>query len=235
MAGTLAGALVLGAGGATALTLLRGDGGEARPTPGPTTTPTPDPVDEVACGGEVPEAAGAPKPTFDAPPEMEIQRQRRYLAAIRTSCGEIELELFPEEAPQNVNSFVFLAREGFFDGLTFHRLEPGFALQGGDPEGTGGGGPGYTLPDELDNKLTYEVGTLAMANSGPNSAGSQFFIVTGRQGAELPKQYTIFGQVVRGMKVLERIDGLPVEPNPDGQTHHPIQTIYIERVTIAER
>ena len=233
IAGSLVGALVLGAGGATALTLLRGGGdptGGESPTPGPTTSPA-----TVACGGEVPAAAGQPKPTFDAPPEMDVDRSASYVAVIDTSCGRIAAELFPEEAPRNVNSFVFLAREGFFDGLTFHRLEPGFVVQGGDPTGTGSGGPGYALPDELDNDLQYEQGTLAMANSGPDTAGSQFFIVTGEQGAGLPKQYTIFGRVTDGLRVLERMDTLPVEPNPDGQTHHPVQTIYIERVTIRER
>ncbi|MGH2725281.1 MAG: peptidylprolyl isomerase [Actinomycetota bacterium] len=234
IAASVAGALVLGAGGATALTLLRG-GEDPTASESPTPGPTEEPPAEVACGGDVPEAAGEDKPTFDRPPRMRIDRSKDYVAVIDTSCGRVTAELFAGEAPENVNSFVFLANERFFNGLTFHRLEPGFVVQGGDPNGDGSGGPGYTLPDELDNELDYEVGTLAMANSGPDTSGSQFFIITGDQGADLPKQYTIFGRVTKGMKVLERIDGLPVAPNPDGQTNHPTETIYIERITIRER
>lgn len=127
-----------------------------------------------------------------------------YFATIETDKGDIELELFPDVAPQHVNSFIFLAREGFYDGLAFHRVEPGFVIQGGDPLGNGTGGPGYSVPAEFnsDNPVPHRVGTLAMARSGdPNSAGSQFYIVLadGPAPTSLDGQYTVFGHTIAGM------------------------------------
>lgn len=207
----------------------------AGPTPGPSVTTSPTVAGGVACGGEVPGAAGEEKAMYDKPPKMRIDPDKRYSALLRTSCGDVELELFAKETPVTVNNFVFLAREGFYDGLTFHRLETDFVIQGGDPAGDGTGGPGYQFEDELDNKLRYELGTLAMANSDPDTNESQFFIIIGPQGETLPKQYTIFGKVVKGLDVLETLNALPTEPDPDGQTHHPVQTVHIERVRITER
>src|SRR5206468_62231 len=129
----------------------------------------------------------------------------RYQVEIQTSKGTITADLFAREAPRTANNFVFLARQGFFDGLTFHRAIPGFVIQGGDPKGTGEGDAGYDFDDELDNELRYEPGTLAMANAGPNTNGSQFFIVSGPRGQQLPKQYSIFGRVTEGMDVVEAI------------------------------
>ncbi|MGH2928042.1 MAG: peptidylprolyl isomerase, partial [Solirubrobacteraceae bacterium] len=127
---------------------------------------------------------------YSAPPEVTIDPSKRYEATLRTSAGPIRLELFPGDAPATVNNFVFLARDGFYDGVIFHRVIDGFMIQGGDPEGTGRGGPGYQFDDE-PVKGRYERGTLAMANAGPDTNGSQFFVMHGDN--PLPPNYTIFG------------------------------------------
>jgi cyclophilin family peptidyl-prolyl cis-trans isomerase len=202
----------------------------------PAATPTPPPNAElgVACGAEVPDAAAEAKPPFDKAPKQTIDQSKKYRARITTSCGTIVLELFADVAPRTVNNFVFLSRSGFYDGLTFHRIVPGFVIQGGDPEGTGAGGPGYQFKDELDNDLEYELGTLAMANSGPNTNGSQFFIVAGDDGKSLPKSYTIFGKVTRGLDVVEAINALPTVGGSGQDAESPRQKVYIEKVTIRE-
>jgi cyclophilin family peptidyl-prolyl cis-trans isomerase len=163
------------------------------------------------------------------PPKMEVDPSKRYTAALGTSHGTIVADLFASEAPKTVNNFVFLARQGFYDGVVFHRVIDGFVIQGGDPEGTGRGGPGYEFEDELDNDLRYEDGALAMANAGPNTNGSQFFIVCGPQGQRLPKQYSIFGKVRDGMDVVRTIAGVPTGPGD-----RPRQPVVIERVTVEE-
>jgi cyclophilin family peptidyl-prolyl cis-trans isomerase len=197
-------------------------------TPAASPTPTPSAALGVACGGTIPDAAGEEKAQFRRAPKLTVDESKKYTARLKTSCGTIVLELFPGVAPRAVNNFVFLARAGFYDGLTFHRIVPGFVIQGGDPEGTGSGGPGYQFKDELKNNLEYEIGTLAMANSGPDTNGSQFFIVAGDEGATLDKDYTIFGKVVKGMEVVDQINALPT----DTDTQMPEQKVYIERVTI---
>src|SRR5436305_1657539 len=138
---------------------------------------------------------------WDKPPEMKIDVNKTYTATIDTSKGKIVAELFAKEAPKTVNSFVFLAREKFYDGTIFHRVIPGFMIQGGDPTGTGKGGPGYQFENE--NRTTtrkFSPGTLAMANAGPNTNGSQFFIMDADYGLQ-PASYTIFGQVKEGQDV----------------------------------
>ena len=144
--------------------------------------------------------------TYTEPPPMKIDKDKKYIATIDTSKGKIVCELFPKEAPITVNSFVFLAREKFFDGLTFHRVEE-WVIQGGDPEGTGRGGPGYQIKNEGENNThTHVVGTLAMARSqDPDSAGSQFYILK-KDAHWLDKKYTIFGQVTEGMDVVNKIE-----------------------------
>jgi cyclophilin family peptidyl-prolyl cis-trans isomerase len=119
------------------------------------------------------------------PPPLAVDLSKRYLATLRTTHGDIRAELWVKDAPVTVNNFVFLAREGFYDGVIFHRVLPGFMIQGGDPTGTGSGGPGYKFPDE-PVKGKYEIGSIAMANSGPNTNGSQFFICEGQQCTSLP-------------------------------------------------
>jgi cyclophilin family peptidyl-prolyl cis-trans isomerase len=140
---------------------------------------------------------------YSSPPEMQIETNRPYRVLIKTNKGDIKLELNPAEAPITVNNFVTLARDGFYNGVTFHRVEPRFVIQGGDPTGTGRGGPGYQFKDE-PVKRPYRAGTVAMANAGPNTNGSQFFICLEDQPT-LPPNYTIFGDTISGMDVVRNI------------------------------
>lgn len=140
---------------------------------------------------------------YSAPPAMQIETNRTYSATIQTNKGDIHLQLNPAEAPMTVNNFVTLARDGYYDNVIFHRVVPGFVIQGGDPTGTGRGGPGYQFKDEAV-KRPYKAGTLAMANAGPNTNGSQFFICLEDQPG-LPPNYTIFGDVTSGMDVVRNI------------------------------
>jgi len=195
-----------------------------------TSSPSPSPSPAaVACGGSVPPSSLVKKPTFAKPPKMTIDPKKTYTATMVTSCGTIQLQLFAKDAPIAVNNFVFLANQQFYDGLTFHRILKGFVIQGGDPKGDGSGGPGYQFKDELNNDLKYEVGTLAMANSGKNTNGSQFFIVAGQQGTTLPKSYTIFGKVTTGLDVMTAINSVPA----NAQTGRPDETVYILKLTIS--
>ena len=153
--------------------------------------------------------------TYAAPPPMTIDPTKNYTATITTPRGDIVIKLRPDLAPQTVNSFVFLAKEGFYNGVTWHRVLPNFMAQGGDPTGTGTGGPGYTIPDEFTTKVMFDKpGIVAMANTGqPNSGGSQFFITTAPYPS-LNGKYTIFGEVVKGQDI---VDGIPLrdpEQNP---------------------
>ena len=142
---------------------------------------------------------------WDRPPEMQIDPQKTYRITIETSRGTIELDLYPHHAPKTVNNFVFLSREGFYDGVSFHRVINDFVIQGGDPTGTGRGGPGYRFEDEVvDNPLTHERGVISMANAGPNTNGSQFFITHSPQ-PHLNGIHTVFGKVVKGLEVLDDI------------------------------
>ena len=144
---------------------------------------------------------------YDHPPEMQIDPDASYRAVLDTDRGTITLALHPEHAPQTVNNFVFLAREGFYDGTPFHRVIDGFMVQGGDPTGTGTGGPGYSFDDELeDNPLRHDgAGVLSMANAGPNTNGSQFFITLDAQ-PHLDGKHTVFGEVIDGQGVVEHIE-----------------------------
>ena len=206
-----------------------------------TVEPSVDPPNVVACGGDAPPDAGQAKPQFSNPPGAKtLDEAVEYTATMNTSCGSIRLSLDATASPKTVASFVFLARLGFFDGLTFHRIVPGFVIQGGDPLGSGNGGPGYSIPDEYTGSDHYSVGVLAMANANDpdagitNTGGSQFFIVSGPRGATLDDtpNYTVFGRVVQGLDAVKRIDGVPVG-GPAGDT--PQQAVYIESVTISER
>lgn len=141
--------------------------------------------------------------SYSCPPPMTIDRQKKYTATIETAKGNITLELFAADAPNTVNNFVFLAREGFYDGITFHRVIPGFMAQGGDPTGTGCGGPGYKFADEF-NKHTHGTGALSMANAGPNTNGSQFFITYAPQ-PHLNNRHSVFGQMTSDMAILKSI------------------------------
>jgi cyclophilin family peptidyl-prolyl cis-trans isomerase len=203
-----------------------------------TVTPTAaNETGEVACGAEEPAKAGKPKPQFAGPPPMKIDRKATYTATMQTSCGTIVIELDAKRAPQTVNSFVFLAKRGYFDGQYFHRLDTSIdVIQGGDPSGTGADGPGYAIPDELKGNESYTRGTLAMANAGPNTGGSQFFIVTGPAGTNLDANpsFTIFGKVIEGLRVAKRIQVLPIDdPNAEDLSgQRPSAAVYIEKVTV---
>lgn len=163
---------------------------------------------------------------YSRPPEMVIDPAKRYTAEIQTTAGTMTAEFFPDEAPKTVNNFVFLAREGFYDGVIFHRVIPGFVIQGGDPTGTGRGGPGYRFDDE-PVKRPYLRGTIAMANAGPNTNGSQFFIM--HADYSLPPNYTIFGRLTGGEDVLDAIATAPTGPQD-----RPVQPVQIVSVTISE-
>ncbi len=141
---------------------------------------------------------------YDAPPPMTIDTGKSYTATIQTNKGNMVCELFPADAPVTVNSFVFLSREGFYDGVIFHRVIPGFMAQGGDPTGTGTGGPGYQFEDEFSDRA-HGTGALSMANAGPNTNGSQFFITHAPQ-PHLDGAHSVFGQLIDGMDVLLQIE-----------------------------
>ena len=144
-------------------------------------------------------------PKYSAPPAQQIDTGRTYRAMIETDRGEIAIDLFAQDAPKTVNNFVVLARDGFYDGLTFHRVIPDFMVQGGDPTGTGTGGPGYQFEDETrDNPQRHERGVISMANAGPNTNGSQFFI-THEPQPHLDGRHTVFGKVSAGQEVVDAI------------------------------
>ena len=145
------------------------------------------------------------KQSWNSAPEMQIDTNKSYRATIETDRGAIELELYPQHAPKTVNNFVFLAREGFYDGVTFHRVISNFMIQGGDPTGTGTGGPGYRFEDETEgNPLRHDTGVISMANAGPNTNGSQFFITHSPQ-PHLNGRHTVFGKVASGQDVVDAI------------------------------
>ncbi len=158
----------------------------------------------ASCAVAPSEPASTLKPmSYSAPPPMTIDTNKQYTATIKTEKGDLVLELFASDVPVTVNNFVFLAREGFYDGITFHRVIPGFMAQGGDPTGRGSGGPGYSFADEF-TKHTHVTGALSMANAGPNTNGSQFFITYAPQ-RHLDGLHSVFGQLINGMDVLEAI------------------------------
>ena len=161
---------------------------------------------------------------YAAPPQMSIDPKQRYMATLKTDKGEVKLELLPKDAPKTVNNFVFLARDGFFDGVGFHRVIPGFMAQGGDPTGTGSGGPGYRFEDERNN-LKHETGSVSMANAGPNTNGSQFFICYEPQ-PHLNGRHTVFGRVVDGMSVVNSFPAR--DPARGGPAAATITSVEIE-------
>ncbi len=171
---------------------------------------------------------------WQRPFEMALDASVRYSAVLETNRGTIRVEFFPEDAPLAVNNFVSLAKNGYYDGTPFHRVLPGFVIQGGDPTGTGRGGPGYQFADEPVQR-EYERGTLAMANAGPNTNGSQFFIVLADLRRQLPKNYTIFGRVVEGMEVVDKIASVPRRRGSSGEESTPTEPVTLESVTIEER
>jgi len=167
--------------------------------------------------------------SYDAPPSMQIDPEKSYRAVMETTEGTITIDLFAKAAPVTVNNFVVLARDGFYDGTVFHRVIEGFMNQGGDPQGTGMGGPGYTFQDEVDSGLSFnEPGLLAMANAGPGTNGSQFFITTSTPGY-LTGKHTIFGKVVDGYDIVTAINTTAT----DGRDR-PLKDVRVESLRIEE-
>lgn len=165
------------------------------------------------------------------PFEHRLEEGKRYTAILETSHGTVTIELYPDDAPKTVNNFVSLAQEGFYDDTVFHRIVNGFVVQGGDPTGTGSGGPGYRFEDERIRK-DYAKGTVAMANAGPNTNGSQFFIVLEDLRGRLPKSYTIFGAVTDGMDVVTDIGNVDVTTSASGEPSQPVSQVELRSVTI---
>ena len=207
----------------------------------PTATHIVVPVDSDISSGcwtaeqrALPQALGGGKSVsqWKQPPAMAIDTSKTYVATLNTSKGEFQITFFPSEAPNTVNNFVCLAKAGFFDGTTFHRIVQGFVIQGGDPEGTGRGGPGYRFNDE-PVKRDYKRAILAMANAGANTNGSQFFVCL--QDIQLPKNYTIFGEVTKGMDVVDAIAAVPTQRPPgSSEQSTPIEPVNVNSVTITE-
>lgn len=211
-----------------------------------------------ACGNKPAETAGdtaTPKSGATAPaaaspavtpaakqwsqaPAMTIDTNKTYQADVTTSKGSFTIDLFAKEAPKTVNNFVFLSKEGFYNNVTFHRIIKTFMIQTGDPEGTGRGGPGYKFADELKTTHKYEPGTVAMANSGANTNGSQFFICSGDDCANLNRKpdYTIFGKVTpEGMATIAKIAETPVEMGGESTPSKPKEKVTINAITIKEK
>lgn len=166
-------------------------------------------------------------------PKLTIDRRKRYTAVLKTSCGDIRIKLAAREAPKTVNSFVSLARDDFFDGLTFHRIVPGFVAQGGDPKGTGLGGPGYKVVEAPPERLTYTRGVVAMAKAGndpPGASGSQFFIVTAPD-AGLPPEYALLGRVEGSKEAVDRLGEVPNDP----ADNRPLEPVVIDDVVVTSR
>jgi cyclophilin family peptidyl-prolyl cis-trans isomerase len=217
------------------------------PTAAASRSPSASPSASVApspCGNPKPPAASKVKRrSYRKVPPMTIDVHATYTATIATTCGTFSAQLLPTIAPVGVNSFVFLAQHHFYDGLTFHRIVKDFVIQGGDPQGTGRGGPGYTFKIETSPKQTFDsAGLLAYANSGPDTNGSQFFVTL----AKLPQldptssaSYTVFGKVTKGMNVVQKIGSVPTVTGPTcaGSTEacSPTSPVFIQKVTIAEK
>lgn len=208
-------------------------GDDAEPTADAT-----QPAAEVACGGDPPPAAD---PQQYEEPQQVLEEGIDYGAVISTSCGDITMDLYEDDYPTTVNNFVFLANEGFYDGLTFHRIVPNFVIQGGDPEGTGSGDPGYEIEDEFpDQGNIYRFGIVAMANSGPGTTGSQFFIVThlspngDRDPVGLDPLYSLVGEVARSSwDVIREINQQEtIGGNDPSIAERPIVPVYINSVEI---
>jgi cyclophilin family peptidyl-prolyl cis-trans isomerase len=180
---------------------------------------------------ECPAADGSSKKpeSFDGPPKMCIDAAKKYTAKVATNQGDFTIALDPAKAPNTVNNFVFLSRYHFYDGVIFHRIMKDFMFQGGDPTGTGSGGPGYKFADELPKAGEYEKYSVAMANSGPNTNGSQFFVITGAQGVALTPDYSLFGKVTEGTDIADKIGAVETETGD-----RPKSDVTIKSITITE-
>jgi peptidyl-prolyl cis-trans isomerase B (cyclophilin B) len=208
-----------------------GDDDETGAASNPTVTATPE--DTGGEQGSGCEPAGKPrsKDTNLAKPKERLDPAKTYVATVATSCGAFEITLDAERAPKTGGSFKYLADKGFYDGLGFHRIVPGFVIQGGDPQGTGAGGPGYAIVEAPPEDLTYDKGVVAMAKTAiedPGTSGSQFFVVTG-EGTDLPPEYALVGTITDGQEVVDLIGVVPVGPD-----EQPVEPVVIESVTVEE-
>lgn len=174
---------------------------------------------------------------YSKPPAMQIDINKSYTAVVKTNKGDFTIELLAKDAPKTVNNFVFLSKDKFYDGIAFHRVIKDFMIQTGDPLGNGTGGPGYQFADELPPKIPYTPGVVAMANAGPNTNGSQFFIGSGEAVKNLNQMpnYTVFGKVTSGMDVVEKIASVPVGPGADGANSAPKEPVFIKSIDIQEK
>ena len=195
----------------------------------------------AACGEAEPAAEASDTPEGDvkqysAHPGTVIEAGKSYSAVVKTNLGDMTFDLLADESPLAVNSFVFLAREGYFDGVIFHRIIPGFMGQSGDPTGTGGGGPGYKYDIETPSG-PYIRGSLAMANAGPGTNGSQFFIVFDSltEQGRLSPDYSLFGQMSDGEPALKALESVPVTAKPSGERSQPLEEVRISTIEIIER
>jgi peptidyl-prolyl cis-trans isomerase B (cyclophilin B) len=213
---------------ACALLAVAGCGGDGGDESG--ATPTPENTGGEQQTGCAAAEQPAPKDTQLARPRRPLSPSRTYVATVKTSCGEFEITLDARNAPRTGGSFKFLADKGFYDGTTFHRIVPGFVIQGGDPQGTGTGGPGYSVVEAPPRDLAYTRGVVAMAKTEiekPGTSGSQFFVVTG-EDAMLPPDYALVGKVTGGEDVVDRIALVPVD-----QQDRPVDPVVIESVSVA--
>src|SRR3972149_3831729 len=198
----------------------------SKPTGGNTVTPT------------TPSRTPGVPLQWSTPPAMTVDQNKNYFATVETSLGTFKIQLLVKETPKTVNNFVFLAQQGYYDGVIFHRIIRTFMIQTGDPTGTGSGGPGYKFADELPPKPSYDPGIVAMANAGPNTNGSQFFICTGADAKNLNgyPNYTQFGQVVSGMDIVQKIASVPVvRAGFSGEASQPTIDVHIISITIEEK
>jgi cyclophilin family peptidyl-prolyl cis-trans isomerase len=187
----------------------------------------------TACGAQPP-SPPEPAATFGQPEDQGLAAEATVVATITTSCGDITVQLNQADFPLTANSFVFLARNDFYDGLVFHRILPGFVAQGGDPKADGTGGPGYSIADEFPAEdFAYQPGVVAMANRGAGTTGSQFFVVLGDDASALGNTFSVLGQVIAGEETLQRIESVPTAvQSGSAERSRPLETVYIEDVVI---
>jgi peptidyl-prolyl cis-trans isomerase B (cyclophilin B) len=196
-------------------------------------TPTPTPTETATQAGCETVEAPEPKGEATVPKPKRLKAGTTYVATISTNCGDFEITLDSRDAPKTGGSFKSLADHGFYDGTTFHRIVPGFVIQGGDPQGNGQGGPGYSVVEAPPEDLVYEKGVVAMAKTEleePGTSGSQFFVVTA-EDAQLPPQYALLGRITGGQDVVDRIAAVETDP----ATEMPVNPVVIRSVEVAER
>ena len=219
-----------------ALLALAGCGGddESESQAGATATATPTPEDTGGEQGTGCQTVAQPKPkqVKVKKPKAQLDPAKTYVATVKTNCGSFEITLDAKRAPKTGGAFKALADKGFFDKTTFHRIVPGFVIQGGDPAGDGTGGPGFSVTEAPPQDLTYTKGVVAMAKTAteaPGTSGSQFFVVTG-EDAQLPPEYALLGKVTQGQNIVDQIGAAPVRPD-----EQPVDPIVIQKLTVAER